>query len=152
MIFSSPLFLFVFLPVVLVGYYAMPPRVKNAFLLLASLVFYAWGEPIYVALLVASIVGNYAFGLAIDRTRSAVGRRLVVTLAVLGNLAFLAYFKYFSFALVNLTLRCLGPDASAVTKGRFMSVSTVLDNSILAFSAASFNLCRAILSWLRSIP
>lgn len=101
MIFSSPLFLFVFLPVVLAGYYAMPPRVKNAFLLLASLVFYAWGEPIYVALLVASIVGNYAFGLAIDRTHSTVGRRLVVTLAVLGNLAFLAYFKYFSFALVN---------------------------------------------------
>jgi alginate O-acetyltransferase complex protein AlgI len=100
-IFSSPLFLFVFLPVVLAGYYAMPPRVKNAFLLLASLVFYAWGEPIYVALLVASIVGNYAFGLAIDRTHSTVGRRLVVTLAVLGNLAFLAYFKYFSFALVN---------------------------------------------------
>ena len=80
----------------------MPPRAKNAFLLLASLVFYTWGEPVYVALLIASIAGNYLFGRALDQARAPLGRRLVVALAVMGNLVFLAYFKYFSFALENL--------------------------------------------------
>ena len=95
------MFLFAFLPVVIGLYYLMPPWLKNTFLLLSSLVFYAWGEPIYVALLVASIAGNFAFGLAIDRAHSPFSCRLVVTLAIFGNLAFLAYFKYFSFGLVN---------------------------------------------------
>ena len=96
------MFLFAFLPVVIGLYYLMPPWLKNTFLLLSSLVFYAWGEPLYVVLLLASIAGNYLFGLSIDKAQSTSGRRLVVSLAVAANLAFLGYFKYFVFVLDNL--------------------------------------------------
>ena len=102
MIFSSPFFLFAFLPIVIVFYYLMPPRAKNTFLLLASLVFYAWGEPFYVALLIASIIGNYVFGLSFNLVQTRTGRRVVVMLAVAANITFLGYFKYFNFALQNL--------------------------------------------------
>ncbi|HEY9219878.1 MAG TPA: membrane-bound O-acyltransferase family protein, partial [Phenylobacterium sp.] len=67
MLFASPTFLFFFLPLCLAAYFASPSmRVKNAVLLAASLLFYAWGEPVYVALMVFMSVFNYLAALAID--------------------------------------------------------------------------------------
>ena len=134
MIFSSPLFLFAFLPVVIALYYVLPPWAKNTFLLVSSLVFYAWGEPVYVVLLLASIIGNYAFGLSIDHAETASRRRLVVTLAVAANLAFLAYFKYFGFALENLFISStLADDLTGFAPGHLP-----LGISFFTFQALSY--------------
>ena len=59
MIFSSVFFVYVFLPIVLLAYFLVPRKFKNLVILIASLIFYAWGEPIYVVLMVFSIVYNY---------------------------------------------------------------------------------------------
>ena len=66
MLFSSIVFLFTFLPAVLVLYYLLPERFHNPVLLLASLIFYAWGEPVYIFLMLLSILFNYFSGLDID--------------------------------------------------------------------------------------
>ena len=65
MVFSSVIFFCFFLPVMILGYYALPGKLRNIWLLLGSLFFYAWGEPKYIFIMVASIVGNYLFGLLI---------------------------------------------------------------------------------------
>jgi alginate O-acetyltransferase complex protein AlgI len=68
MVFSSLTFLFAFLPIVLIGYYLLPKKTKIGFLLLASLVFYAWGEPLYVLLMIGSILVNWLIGLGMDKS------------------------------------------------------------------------------------
>ncbi|WP_309382971.1 MBOAT family O-acyltransferase [Cerasicoccus frondis] len=93
MVFSSPTFLFLFLPVVLLGAWLSRRSWRNVFLLIASLIFYAWGEPFYVLLLLFSCVMNYAAGLWIGKT-SAERRKLPLTLGIIGNLALLGFFKY----------------------------------------------------------
>ena len=108
MLFSSSVFLFLFLPVVLLVYY-LPLRKwrqgQNIFLTLASLFFYAWGEPWFVLVMMGSIVANYLFGLWVaawkERDRSL---RLPVTVSVVCNLAVLFVFKYLTFVLTNLNL------------------------------------------------
>lgn len=92
MVFSSLTFLFAFLPVTLIGYFLLPKKAKIAFLLLASLVFYAWGEPLYVLLMIGSIVINWLIGLAMEKTKRHKKAYLVAS-AVL-NLALLFTFKY----------------------------------------------------------
>ena len=77
MVFSSPLFLFLFLPVVLTPYLLLPGlRLRNAWLLFFSLVFYAWGEPLFIFLALGSTLLNYALGLWLDRTVEAGRRKL----------------------------------------------------------------------------
>ena len=71
MVFSSLLFLFRFLPIVLLGYYSLPKKFRNLFLLILSLVFYAWGEPTFVILMLVSIVVNYIGGIAVDSKRGS---------------------------------------------------------------------------------
>ena len=68
MLFSSVPFLFYFLPAALLLYFLVPRRLKNAALLLASLFFYAWGEPKYVVLMLVSIAQGYLFGLLVENT------------------------------------------------------------------------------------
>jgi alginate O-acetyltransferase complex protein AlgI len=107
-VFSSLLFLFVFLPTVLGFYYLAPQRFRNAVLLIFSYVFYLWGAGEFLALLVLSTLVDYALGLLI--ARSPKGRaRLVVAASVGFNLSLLAYFKYSNFfvAKVNLALAVL---------------------------------------------
>jgi alginate O-acetyltransferase complex protein AlgI len=95
MVFSSPLFLFLFLPVVLTVYLLLPGiRAKNFWLLLASLVFYAWGEISFVFLLLASTLMNYGLGLWIGRSEIPGRRKLAVAVAVIINVGILAVFKY----------------------------------------------------------
>lgn len=102
MVFSSVTFLFYFLPVFLALYYVLPW--KNGVLLVASLVFYAWGEPRFLPLLMASALLNYGFGLLI--MRAGQHRKLALGLGVAANLAMLGYFKYAGFftTLVNQAL------------------------------------------------
>lgn len=95
MVFCSPLFLFLFLPVVLSVYLLLPGiRAKNFWLLCASLVFYAWGEISFVFLLLASTVMNYGLGLWIGRSEIPGRRKLAVAVAVFINVGILAVFKY----------------------------------------------------------
>jgi alginate O-acetyltransferase complex protein AlgI len=98
MLFSSTVFLFLFLPAVLALYFAVPRPLRNFLLLFASLFFYVWGEKLYVLVLVASIVMNYGLGLWIDRVRGPRAAGLAVGLAVALNLGLLGAFKYANFA------------------------------------------------------
>lgn len=100
MVFSTIIFLCAFLPITIIGYYLMPGRGKNIFLLLCSLFFYAWGEPSYVLVMLFSIVCNYGFGMAIHCFEKR--KKLWVILAVLFNLGILCVFKYTGFLLSNV--------------------------------------------------
>lgn len=98
MVFSSVEFLFLFLPVVVSGYYLLPRCARNVWLLAASLVFYAWGEPHFVVVMVLSIVFNFIMALCISIFR---GRRRwswwAMSVAIIGNLALLGGYKYLNF-------------------------------------------------------
>ena len=101
MVFSSSTFLFLFLPLTLLGYYLVGKRLRNGFLLCMSLLFYAWGGPKAALLMVASILINYLCGLwvgAAGGKASPWPKRLAVIAAVAANLGILFYFKYLNFA------------------------------------------------------
>lgn len=103
MVFSSSVFLLVFLPLVLVAYFIVPGRAaKNCLLLLASLVFYAWGEPTYIVLMVVSIFANWLFGVLIDRASEAGTRKTLLIFDLVVNLALLCFFKYEGFLAENI--------------------------------------------------
>ena len=106
MLFSSIPFLFYFLPVVLILYFLVPGRFKNLILLVCSLVFYAWGEPKYVLLMIATIGLFYGCGLAIEKCGSRKGKKAWLTVSVVLSLGLLAVFKYADFFLgsVNTAL------------------------------------------------
>jgi alginate O-acetyltransferase complex protein AlgI len=99
MLFSSIPFLFYFLPAVVIVYFLTPRKLKNAFLLLASLLFYAWGEPRYVFLMAAAIVLFYIYGIAVEKSEKY--KNLWLGASVLTGVAMLAVFKYADFALEN---------------------------------------------------
>ena len=100
MVFSSILFIFYFLPLTLLLYYAGPSRLRNLVLLVMSLAFYSWGEPVYISIMLFSTVFDYGNGLAIEKCLSS-GRkwaaRAVLLLSVAGNLGILGFFKYSNF-------------------------------------------------------
>ena len=102
MLFSSVPFLFYFLPAALILYFLAPGRLKNFILLLASLFFYAWGEPKYVLLMLVSIVQGYAFGLLVEKYRGKTAAKLFLTLSVLVSLGLLGCFKYADFVLSSV--------------------------------------------------
>jgi len=102
MLFSSLEFLLRFLPLALLLYFAVPRRFQNLLLLIASLFFYAWGEPIYIVLMMASSIINFALGLAIDRTRGTNAGKAVFIASILSNLALLGFFKYADFLIQNV--------------------------------------------------
>ncbi|HRV73704.1 MAG TPA: MBOAT family protein [Eubacteriales bacterium] len=101
MLFSGIPFLYYFLPLTIALYLVTPKKLKNALLLVMSLVFYAWGEPKYVLLMAVSILMCYVFGLAIGRAREKGGRRakLWLVLSCTVSVGLLAYFKYADFFL-----------------------------------------------------
>ena len=94
MLFSSPVFVFLFLPLVLGLYFVVHPRLRNALLLVASLFFYAWGEPQMVVVMLLSILANWGFGLWLAAVREGGRGRLVVAWATVFNLGLLIFFKY----------------------------------------------------------
>lgn len=103
MVFSSTIFLCVYLPLVLLGYYICPKKGRNLFLLIVSLVFYAWGEPKYVFLMIFSILVNYIFGRLMDKHRENKKRlKLMLVLSVVIDLGLLSVFKYTDFVITNI--------------------------------------------------
>ena len=106
MVFSSLIFLFAYLPAVLLIYFVAPRKGKNLALFLVSLFFYAWGEPIYVLLMLASLSLAYLFGMGIGKWRQEKPRRAkaLTTLSVCVSLSFLFFFKYYNFFAANFSL------------------------------------------------
>ena len=98
MLFSSVTFLYYFLPIVLVVYYVVPKKLKNVVLFLASIVFYAWGEPKYVLLMLISIGIGYLAGILMDK----LPKKPVMVTSIVLCLAFLIYFKYTNFFISNI--------------------------------------------------
>ncbi len=105
MVFSSLLFLFRFIPIVLILYFIAPRKLKNAVLFFSSLVFYAWGEPVYVVLMLFSTVVDYTHGMLVDKLRNK-GQdgkaKLVVASSMIINLALLGFFKYSDFLIGSI--------------------------------------------------
>lgn len=97
MLFSSIPFLFAFLPLTAALYFAVPKKLKNGVLLLFSLVFYGWGEPKYLLLMLFSITQGYVFGLLIERTREKRRSKVYLTASVFVSLLLLGYCKYVDF-------------------------------------------------------
>ncbi|MBQ9915034.1 MAG: MBOAT family protein, partial [Clostridia bacterium] len=102
MLFSSIPFLYYFLPCVLLLYAVSPRKLKNVTLLIASLVFYGWGEPKYVFLMLATVAVSYLWGLLIEKKRGTVWSKVFMILSVLCSLSALLYFKYADFFIENL--------------------------------------------------
>ena len=104
MLFTSPVFLFLFLPIVLSLYYLFPDKAKNNLLLMASLFFYAWGEVYYVLLMLFSILINYGFGLAIEFIKQDKSKKIALGVAVSTNLLILISLKYVNFIADNINI------------------------------------------------
>lgn len=136
MLFSSTFFLFIFFPAVLVLYYGFGRRLKtrNMILLISSLLFYAWGEPKFVLVMLLSIGVNYYFGLQVDAHRTDGKAKLVLTLMVTFNLLIMGIFKYLGFAVQSINdLTGLGfsvPQIAlpiGISFFTFQSISYVID-------------------------
>ena len=111
MVFSTPLFLFYYLTLVLLVYYVAPVRFRNLILLIASLFFYYWGEQIYTVIMLLSIVIDYTHGMIVHRCKEKGndrGARLAVASSVIFNLAILFFFKYWDFAARSLQAMGMG--------------------------------------------
>lgn len=134
MVFSSTIFLFIFLPLVLLGYYLLKVEYRNTFLLLVSLFFYAWGEPTYLGVMLLSIFVNYISGLLIDRLRIN-NKEFEAKLSMIGsvvlNLGMLFYFKYFDFfiEIINSTFK---------TNYKILNISLPIGISFFTFQGLSY--------------
>jgi alginate O-acetyltransferase complex protein AlgI len=102
MLFSSITFLYYFLPIVLTGYFLVPFRYKNTVLLIASLIFYAWGEPVYCILMLLSILQGYFIGLKIESIRDSRKAKVLLAVSIVISLSILGFFKYFDFFIENV--------------------------------------------------
>ncbi|NQX44659.1 MBOAT family protein [Paenibacillus tritici] len=135
MVFSSLIFVFLFLPVTLLIYYISPMRIRNAILLAASLIFYAWGEPVYIVLMIFSTVFDYVNGVLIERYRHRkVIAQGVLILSMTGSLGILGFFKYAGFvcdninSLFNLHLQAADlPLPVGISFYTFQTMSYVID-------------------------
>ena len=107
MVFSSLLFLFRYLPIVLVLYYILPRAYRNAILFFMSLLFYAWGEPKFVLIMLFSIFANYGYGLLADfsnKKENVLLGRLNIVITVVFNLSILGLYKYYDFVIININM------------------------------------------------
>lgn len=103
MVFSSLVFIFVFLPITLFIYYLSPRKLKNLVLLISSLIFYAWGEPIYIFLMIFTTVFSYVSAILINKYKSKKTSSLAIfILSVAVNLSVLCFFKYYGFFIDNI--------------------------------------------------
>lgn len=109
MIFSSTLFLFMFLPITLLGYYIVKDNYRNYWLLIVSLVFFAWSQPNYLWIILLNILVNYVCAMLLERFEHY--KTLVLIIAVIINLGLLFYFKYFDFTIESMN-HILGSDFS----------------------------------------
>ncbi len=129
MLFSSMTFVFLFLPIVCAIYLLAKPALHNPILLLASMLFYAWGEPSYLAIMILTILVNYLGALAVDKWRKYKLPIAILTVAV--DLSFLIYFKYFNFIVENVNALC-------GTQIDFIRVVMPIGISFYTFQALSY--------------
>ena len=130
MVFSNLIFLYLFLPLCLAAYFLVRSmRAKNTVLLLFSLVFYAWGEPVYLLLMIAVAAVNWGFGLLLGRER----KKLYLILAVVLDLGALAVFKYAGFVVENL-------NALFSVSMRVPSIALPIGISFYTFQALSYTI------------
>ena len=119
MVFTSHIFLFYFLPLALLVYYALPIRFRNGFLTLASYLFYGWWMPWFVLLMMTSTIVDYSCARVISARGALQGHRLMAMItSIVVNLGLLAFFKYYMFAMENLNRLCelVGADAFHVVQ------------------------------------
>jgi alginate O-acetyltransferase complex protein AlgI len=135
MLFSEPVFLFFFLPAVLITYFSVGARFRDAVLLIFSLVFYAWGERGYVLVLGASIVLNWACGLGARGGRDDASARGAMLMAIIGNLLLLIGFKYTNFLVGNLNAALAALHAAPV---KVPAVHLPIGISFFAFQGMSY--------------
>ena len=136
MFFSTPLFLFYYLPLILLVYYLTPVRFRNFVLLIASLFFYYWGEQNYTVIMLLSIGIDYAHGLIVHRCKAKgndTGARLAVASSVFFNLAILFFFKYWDFA--ARSLQAAGLDCLPV-----LNISLPIGISFYTFQTMSYTI------------
>ena len=100
MLFSSMTFVFMFLPIVCISYLFIRNDIRNSLLLVASIIFYAWGEPNYLVIMLSTIIINYWGARLLDKYRSKA--KLILSATILLDLSFLFYFKYFDFVITNI--------------------------------------------------
>ena len=132
MVFSSVFFLFLFLPLVLLGYYLINDTLRNTFLLVASLIFYAWGEGELVLLMLASISINYVSGLGIDFFRSTKFANWITGLAIAINVLLLIYYKYLNFLVENFQ------NAGFLSSISYESIALPIGISFFTFQGISY--------------
>ena len=101
MLFSSLTFLFIFLPITLLVYFISNDKYKNYILLFFSLIFYSWGEPKYIILMLVSIIFNYYFAIFISKTNK--NKKAILILALIFNIGLLFVFKYLNFFASNIS-------------------------------------------------
>ena len=104
MLFSSLEFLLIFLPIVIIIYYSIPSQyrvMRNLLLFVASLFFYAWGEPIYVFLMLFEVIVNYFLALSLEKNKNA---KAILALAILIDVGMLVFFKYTNFFIENINI------------------------------------------------
>lgn len=132
MVFSSPIFLFFFLPALIAVYFCTPKQFKNLLLLFASLLFYAWGEGFYIALMLISISVNYIFGRLIEGQSNS---KVYLGLGVLVNLVILVSYKYSNFIVDNLNSAL---DIAHIPAFNLAPVHLPLGISFFTFQAISY--------------
>ena len=101
MLFSSITFLYYFLPIVLFVYFISPAKLRNLVLLISSIIFYAWGEPKYLVLMLVQVFFGWFFGLLIEKWRGRSLSRLALILAIVIEIGVLMYYKYADFFIAN---------------------------------------------------
>ncbi len=131
MLFSSMTFIFLFLPIVCSIYLLARKELRNYILLVASVLFYAWGEPRYLAIMFLTIGVNYFGALWIERVQNTVRRKVILAGTILTNLGFLFYFKYFNFVMDNV-------NSVFETQIDFISVVMPIGISFYTFQALSY--------------
>ena len=129
MVFASVPFLFVFLPAVLAAYFLCPRRWHNAVLLVFSLFFYAWGEPVYILLMLCSITVSFLAGRALGRAHTPARRRAVLSASVAYHLLTLGFFKYADFLIgtVNSLFGLSLPLPIGISFYTFQTLSYIVD-------------------------
>ena len=136
MVFSSIIFLFFFLPIVLAGYYLLKVEYRNIYLLMVSLAFYAFAKPKFILVLLCSILINYIMGLLINYAKSnfnVILNRLILTITVILNLGLLFYFKYMNFFISSVNEICKSNIA-------LINVALPLGISFFTFQGMSYTL------------
>jgi alginate O-acetyltransferase complex protein AlgI len=131
MLFSSPIFLYLFLPLVLLLTYLSPKKIQNYTLLIASLLFYAWGGVSFLALLMTSVTLNYTFGLLVNYAKTQRRKTIFLGIGVVLNLSLLVYFKYANFIVLNLK-------ESGFYSGELSKIVLPIGISFFTFHAMSY--------------